>query len=199
MQEQHPSQSDIIPDTSDGVTQRPPDPLDGTRDASWPLLHYSITTEAASVGLASAFLALLAISLLSMIVGPGDSSPDIGSGTSDVLQLLHSLGAPGSVLALGLSNVIVGPVTEELVYRGILLPSLASWLGLPAAIVVSSFAFGAYHFSWEELPALTLLGLLLAACTVKSRGNLLAPTLAHMVYNLVAFGSLVLEAVEPVG
>ena len=142
--------------------------------------------------MASALLSLLVIGLLSQLAGSGDSSPD--GGTSDVLHLLHSSEAPGSVLALGLSNVVIGPVTEELVYRGILLPSLAAWLGLPAAIAISSLVFGAYHLSWEELPALTLLGLVLAACMVKSRGNLFSPTLAHMAYNVVAFGSLVLQA-----
>lgn len=132
--------------------------------------------------------ALLSVGLVSMIF----PSPITGS-TAEVSRLIAEIsgGSHSSYLAmLALSNVLVGPVAEEVVWRGICLPSLASKFGLPLALILSSLGFAAYHLSWEELPALTLVGLVLGIGLVQARGNLAAPILAHVLYNAVAFTSM---------
>ena len=132
--------------------------------------------------------ALLSVALVSMIL----PSPITGS-TAEVSHLISEISGSSrsSALALlALSNVVVGPAVEEVVWRGICLPSLASMVGLPFALTLSALGFAAYHLSWEELPALTLIGIALGAGSVQARGNLAAPILAHVLYNAAAFTSM---------
>lgn len=53
---------------------------------------------------------------------------------------------------------------------------------MPAAILLSSFAFGLCHLSPRDLPVLTALGCLLGMLYVRSR-NLLTPMLVHGLWN----------------
>ena len=70
-------------------------------------------------------------------------------------------------------------------YRGVILPTLLSWMSPPAAVALSSLAFGASHLLGPlQLLPLTGLGAVLALSTITGRGNLVVPTVAHGAYNL---------------
>lgn len=79
--------------------------------------------------------------------------------------------------------VAVGaPVVEELFYRGLLQPAIIRKIGPLAGIAVSGFLFGAVHFALVELPALTLVGLVLGYLAW-STGRLGPAIIAHITFN----------------
>ncbi|MGH8215923.1 MAG: lysostaphin resistance A-like protein, partial [Rhodanobacteraceae bacterium] len=93
-------------------------------------------------------------------------------------------------ILLALLVVFVAPVVEELVFRGVLLSGLASRMRIGWAIVASAVIFGCVHlpdfgFAWYPVPALILLGLVLAWLRVRTRSLWPSITL-HATHNLVA-------------
>lgn len=96
----------------------------------------------------------------------------------------------GMRVPLALLVVCVAPVVEELVFRGVLLSGLASRMHVGWAILVSAVIFGCVHlpdfgFAWYPVPALILLGLVLAWLRVRTRSLWPSITL-HATNNLVA-------------
>lgn len=86
-----------------------------------------------------------------------------------------------------LGACILGPVCEELLFRGLLAGRLARYGQKPAALV-SALLFGLYHANLSQFFYAFALGLLLAYvyfCT----GSLKAPILLHMLFNF--YGSAV--------
>lgn len=105
------------------------------------------------------------------------------------LAALFGVGWPGLILSIVLV-VVVGPVVEELIFRGVLLrafegalsptmPRLGPWL----AIIASSALFAAYHFTiWVALPMFAL-GVALGWLAWRRR-SLWPPIALHALYNL---------------
>lgn len=96
----------------------------------------------------------------------------------------------GLRVLLALLVVCVAPVVEELVFRGVLLSGLASRMRIGWAIAASAVIFGCVHlpdfrFAWYPVPALILLGLVLAWLRVRTRSLWPSITL-HATNNLVA-------------
>ncbi|HEX5960290.1 MAG TPA: CPBP family intramembrane glutamic endopeptidase [Rhodanobacteraceae bacterium] len=96
----------------------------------------------------------------------------------------------GLRVLLALLVVCVAPIVEELVFRGVLLSGLASRMQVGWAIVASAVIFGCAHlpdfqFAWYPVPALVLLGLVLAWLRVQTRSLWPSITL-HATNNFVA-------------
>lgn len=95
----------------------------------------------------------------------------------DLLARIHEMLNPSTwwegFTAL-LAFVVVAPVTEELLFRGWLLPSLNRQYGLPFAILASSLLFGAVHLPGgpSAFAYATLGGFLLAAVAVRTDSTL---------------------------
>lgn len=113
-------------------------------------------------------------------------------------------------VALVAAAVVLGPVTEELMYRGILLKALERW-GKVLALLVSSLVFAAAHLTgldpddlWRSaavfLPPLFILGLVLARLTQKT-GRLGPAIFLHSGWNLLSAFVLLLpvDVLEQVG
>lgn len=76
--------------------------------------------------------------------------------------------------------VVLAPLWEEIFFRGFLLPSLATCMPLPAALLLTSLFFGLGHED-RWLPT-SILGLVLGAAYAAT-GNLLAPIFLHFINN----------------
>ncbi len=87
-------------------------------------------------------------------------------------------------IILILTTVIIGPIAEELTFRGLVQRRARVWLKPGTAIVVSSLIFGLAHMNMIQLIYAFGIGLLLGYLYEKS-GNLIAPILAHMAANAV--------------
>jgi len=81
---------------------------------------------------------------------------------------------------------IIGPIVEELVYRGIIMRSLEKY-GTSLAIVVSSVFFGIMHGNIPQAIFAFLVGLILGYTA--SRYSIVWSTVLHIINNLV-FGEL---------
>lgn len=102
----------------------------------------------------------------------------------EVLRLARQ--GPG-LIGFTLVTVVVAPLAEELVFRGILYPAIKS-AGFPQlALWGSSLLFATIHFNLSIFLPLLLLALVLAWLYEKT-DNLLATIAAHSVFNAVNLG-----------
>jgi len=93
------------------------------------------------------------------------------------------------VLAGGLAVVVVAPLAEEILFRGLLLRGTASLVSPSIAIGCCGLLFGASHGAlWLVVP-LAGLGVLLGGLVWRTRG-LGAAWLGHALFNLVAYTEL---------
>jgi uncharacterized protein len=97
-------------------------------------------------------------------------------------------------LPLAVVAVTVGPIIEELMFRGVLLSALMHRLSTRWSVVICGVLFGAVHlggldFQWYAIPNLVLLAMVLCWLRLKST-SLWPAILAHGVYNLFALIAL---------
>jgi membrane protease YdiL (CAAX protease family) len=105
-------------------------------------------------------------------------------GAVEVLRSLHR--GPG-LLGFVLITVVLAPLAEELVFRGILYPAIKS-AGFPRlALGGTSVIFAAIHFNLAIFVPLLLLALVLTWLYEKT-DNLLAPIATHSLFNAVNLG-----------
>jgi len=97
----------------------------------------------------------------------------------DLLSPDGFLGGAGLVFAL----VLVAPVTEELIFRGLLLRGLAARYGNTAGLFLSALLFGALHHGTAMFPAI-LAGLVLGMVVLRT-GSTLASMMVHAAVNAV--------------
>ena len=107
-------------------------------------------------------------------------------------RLLPS-GALGVAIAV-LLLVVVAPIAEEVVYRGVLLSALSDRWGTVAGVAGSAVVFSAVHLSLVGFVPLLVMGALFGWLFVKSR-SLPVAILAHATYN--ALGVIALLATRP--
>jgi membrane protease YdiL (CAAX protease family) len=99
-----------------------------------------------------------------------------------------------TVISVGLAvfgMVVLGPLVEEIVFRGLLFGALAQRLGVLGAAALSAILFGAVHGDLVLFPSLAALGFV-AALSYAATGNLTVPLLVHVFNN--AFASAILVA-----
>lgn len=102
------------------------------------------------------------------------------------LLILQNANTLPALLPLGFIVVILAPLVEEIVFRGVLYPWIKN-LGFPRlALWSTAILFGVIH--WNLAALLPLVGLaLLFVWLYEKTDNLLAPILAHTLFNAVNF------------
>lgn len=106
--------------------------------------------------------------------------------TSDTLLIWRPLGTPYALtlnLIEGVAVVVLAPVIEEILFRGLLLHRLAVKWGLRDAIWISALIFGLLH---GFAPGIFLLGLTLTLVYLKTGGSLYTTILLHALHNLLS-------------
>ena len=106
--------------------------------------------------------------------------------SASMVEFFESLGTEeAGVLASTFVLVIVAPVTEEFLFRGLILRGLLQHHSARRAIVLSALLFGLSHMNpWQFLPTL-FAGLLLAWLTVET-GTLWPAILTHAGNNALS-------------
>ena len=111
------------------------------------------------------------------------------------VQMLQTNVSAGSRIFLGILAIVIAPVTEEVLFRGILYPFVKQ-RGYPkAALLGSAILFGALHLNLMTFVPLTFLGLILA-WLYDTTDNLAAPIFAHSLFNFDNFLQAVLETLK---
>ena len=101
--------------------------------------------------------------------------------TMQVLQLSVSL---GQRLCFGAAAILVAPVVEEVLFRGILYRTIKQQGHPMLGLFLSSLLFGAIHANLMTLIPLAFLAAVLALLYDRTN-NLMAPILAHSLFNAV--------------
>jgi membrane protease YdiL (CAAX protease family) len=97
---------------------------------------------------------------------------------------------------LAVFAILIAPVAEETLFRGILYPTIKQ-MGYPRlAMWGVAVLFGLIHFNLVALVPLTLFGIILALLYERT-GNLLSSILAHSLFN--GFGFILLLMAEKKG
>lgn len=105
-----------------------------------------------------------------------------------------------SILLVGFFATTLGPLAEELIFRGFLQPLMMRTFGVAAGIVLSSLPFALLHgpqysWSWQHIVLLVLASTVFGF-TRHRTGSTAASTLVHATYNLTFFAGYLLQRKE---
>ncbi len=128
----------------------------------------------------------------------GLTPPPVGH---DLLAALVETDSRASAFVILISALVLAPLFEEVIYRGLVQSALIAHFGHDARwpiILAAALLFGVIHAgaaAWHVLPGLVVLGVLLGWLYERT-GSLLAPVLVHMGFNLlnVAMALLLVDA-----
>ena len=89
-------------------------------------------------------------------------------------------------IAIGslIGTILISPIAEELIFRGIILNRLKLVISTPIAILISSLCFGILH-SYGSIISAFVFGLCMCILYIKTN-NILIPILAHIMNNFFA-------------
>jgi membrane protease YdiL (CAAX protease family) len=122
-----------------------------------------------------------------------DHIPGLHATEQETVRVLREAMGWSRRLVLGLVTIVLAPVAEEVLFRGIMYPWLKSYGFHRAALWGTALFFAVIHFNMVTLVPLLLLAIVLTWLYELS-GNLLAPIAAHSLFN--AFNFAVLYALE---
>ena len=144
--------------------------------------------------LRQAFIQVLKVLPLVTLVGwLFDQLVSKASGSNPLLELVLTTTNPWALLLFSITAMVLAPLFEETLFRGVLLPVLGQRYGGVWGVVISALVFGIAHLSLGELPALFVLGLGLGWLRLQS-GRLGPSVLMHGLWNGLTFANLLLLA-----
>jgi membrane protease YdiL (CAAX protease family) len=85
-----------------------------------------------------------------------------------------------------LVGAFIGPIAEEIFFRGILYGFFRKW-GIPTAIILSTLLFVLPHTSGGTIPGTQIIGGILFAVAYEIEKNLLVPIMIHSLGNMAIF------------
>ena len=139
-------------------------------------------------------LLILAFPLVMILIGFAEMliqhfSPGVLPDQEAIRIMKQSLSYLPSFITMTVSAVLVAPLIEEFVFRGILQSFLRNYLGPIGSILISSFIFALFHFSTRQglgnislIITLFFLALYLGFAYEKQR-SLVASFTLHMLFN----------------
>jgi hypothetical protein len=100
----------------------------------------------------------------------------------------------GSILLVGFFAITLGPLFEELAFRGFLMPLLVRSFGAAAGVALQAAPFALLHgpeygWAWQQIALLFLAGTAFGWMRYKT-GSTAASTYMHAGYNLVNFAGV---------
>jgi membrane protease YdiL (CAAX protease family) len=163
-------------------------PLVPAPQGGWLQWRWRPGGSALGLGLAHVLMVLPLVALAGWLIERLWSQP---SGSNPLLELVLTTGDPLALGCLAITAVVVAPLFEETLFRGVLLPVLSRHWGAAAGVGLSALIFGLAHLSLGELTPLTLLGLALGWLRLR-HGRLGPCVLMHGLWNGLTFLNLIL-------
>lgn len=100
------------------------------------------------------------------------------------LEELVRMDTPLRAISVPLAVVVIAPISEELVFRGLVQPAMRESLGTAGTIVMTAVLFGAFHVHPLAAIGAAVAGLVLGAVAIRAR-SVLAPMALHAGVNAV--------------
>jgi len=102
-----------------------------------------------------------------------------------------------SLIAVVTFAVLIGPIFEELVFRGFVLPLIARSLGPGLGIVLTAVPFALLHIAtygwvWQIIVVVGLAGIVFGYARIRT-GSTAGAFLIHMGYNGMLFGAFLMQ------
>lgn len=140
--------------------------------------------------LAAAFPVVWSVHLLSgVLIGGGAAE----QGSVTLFRNAISAGEWSLVRAMLFSTVVVAPLAEEVIFRGIFYPALRRYSSGVVAAIFTSLAFGLAHAPIQVSPGLAVLSGCLIIAYERS-GTLWVPIVMHAVFNATSMICLYADA-----
>ncbi len=165
-------------------------PLGQPPTAGWLQWRWRPVGSALGLGVSHVLMVLPAVALSGWLL---ERLWNNASGSNPLLELVLTTGDPIALGALALTAMVLAPMFEETLFRGVLLPVLGQRWGRAWGVLVSALTFGLAHLSLGELAPLVVLGLALGWLRLRS-GRLAPCVLMHGLWNGLTFLNLVLLA-----
>lgn len=132
--------------------------------------------------------------------------PPLAIALTALAAALHAPGNPGipdlitdrtSMIAVLIFGTLIGPIFEELVFRGFLQPLLTRTMGPWLAIVLTSIPFALLHgpgfgWAWQSIVIVGMAGMLMGYVRYRT-GSTAAAALIHVGYNSTLFAFFILQ------
>lgn len=113
--------------------------------------------------------------------------PEIFSEYKENISTLIPSGVSGfSVFLVIFSVVMISPIAEEIIFRGVTQTYAHRLAGPAASVIVSALLFGLYHFDAIQAVYAGLAGLILGIIKEKT-DSLMPAMLFHIAFNLVSY------------
>jgi membrane protease YdiL (CAAX protease family) len=167
------------------VPRQPPQPAGGWLQWGW-RPPGAVTGPA----LRMVLMVLPLVALASWLLQAVWSDP---GGTNPLLDMVLGTSDPWALVSFAFTAVVLAPLFEETLFRGVLLPVVGRQLGPPAAVVISALIFAIAHLSLAELVPLSVLGVGLGLLRWQT-GRLAACVCLHALWNGFTFFNLLLLA-----
>ena len=109
----------------------------------------------------------------------------LGINVANLFQVQLPAGIP-ELATFFLMGAIIGPIAEEIFFRGILYGFFRKW-GILTALILSTLFFVLPHTTGNSIPLTQLIGGILFAASYEREKNLLVPMTIHSLGNLAIF------------
>lgn len=108
---------------------------------------------------------------------------NLPTGEQPMVELLRNADDPWLLLTILVLAVIVAPVTEELIFRGVLFRYLRTRIPRSIAVVAPALVFALLHANVAAMVPLFVLGVFFALAYERT-GRIAVPMIAHALFNL---------------
>ncbi len=152
----------------------------------------SLAWKTAVPGAAASFFAGPVLALGIGFLGSILRTPEIQTPFQQMLQDRPTL------ILFAILVVVLGPLCEELAFRGFLMPLLVRSFGVAPGIVLTGVLFGALHgyeysWSWRHILLIVLAGTVFGWVRHKT-GSTAVSTFMHSTYNLTQFAGFLAQS-----
>ncbi|MCP9858041.1 CPBP family intramembrane metalloprotease [Cyanobium sp. Cruz-8D1] len=167
------------------LPRRTPRPAGG-----WLQWKWRPAGSAFSAAIVSLLMVLPVVTASSWVIERFWSDP---GGSNPLLELVLTSADPLALACFAFTALVVAPLFEEVLFRGVLLPVAGLRLGGAGAVILSAAVFAIAHLSLAELAPLFVLGLGLGWLRWRS-GRLGSAVLMHALWNGLTFMNLLFLA-----
>ena len=162
-------------------------PLGPAPQEGWLQFRWSPPQLCLSQALKGFLMVLPLVSLVGWLQGQVFGDP---GGSNPLLELVLNGHNVPALACFGVTAIVMAPLFEETIFRGVLLPVAARYWGSGWGVVASAAVFAVAHSSLGEFPPLMVLGLGLGWLRWRS-GRLGSCVLMHALWNSLTFFNLV--------